>query len=410
MPEPEPPDYDERGAAITALHDWILWQGIHGTPFDQLLEELSQRLLDLGVPLMRLHTTFRALHPTYGAVGHRWESTLGKHSENFGTDGLVEWHSSPLYHMLVENLDTLRLRIPDPQVRARFPMLQTLHDRGGIDYFARRVAFVSPAEIADYDADEPPQGMMISLTSNAVDGFSERDLADMERLLPALSIVLKSSANRRMAEDLLSVYLGPDAGTRVLSGEIDRGSAQQLSAVILLFDLSGFTRMSETLAGQAIIGMLNGYYSMVVARIEENGGNVLKFMGDGLLAVFSQEDEHIAGSAALDTVRSIRTGMQEINATRQAEDQPVTGCTMALHAGDVLYGNIGGHTRLDFTVIGPAVNTAARLQGMCAHVDQTIVISARVARPHLFTQADLVSLGQYRMRGVSERIELFTLD
>lgn len=410
MPKPDSPDTEDRTAKIASLRDWVLWQGIHGAPFDQLLETVSERLVKLGVPLMRVHTTFRALHPTYGAIGHRWENTIGKQSEEFGTDAIVEWHSSPLYHMLVEDLDAFRARLDDDAMRARFPIFRDLHARGGTDYYARRIAFVGRDGSWDYDPDNPPEGMMMSLTCNATAGFSDRDIDDIETLLPALAIALKTAASRRMATDLLSTYLGPDAGRRVLSGEIDRGSSQQISAVILLFDLSGFTRLSETLEGTAIIDLLNDYYSMVVDEIDRRGGNVLKFLGDGLLAVFSQKNETAAGRAALDTVRAIRGAMAEINAKRQTAGQPVTGCTMALHAGDVLYGNIGGQNRLDFTVIGPAVNTTARLSSMCAHVDQPVVISARVARPQLASQPDLVSLGQYRMRGVSDRIELFTLD
>nr|WP_275411555.1 adenylate/guanylate cyclase domain-containing protein [Shimia biformata] len=195
-----------------------------------------------------------------------------------------------------------------------------------------------------------------------------------------------------------------------MRGEILRGTTERIGAVIMMFDLSGFTRLSETLEGDALIDMLNDYYGMVVDLIEARGGNVLKFIGDGLLAVFADNTELEAGRDALDTVLAIRDGMAETNTRRAAEQLPVTGCTMALHAGDVAYGNIGGRNRLDFTVIGPAVNTTSRLCGMCAHVDQPIVISARVARPHLQARSELVSLGTYRLRGVAERHELFTLD
>ena len=253
-------------------------------------------------------------------------------------------------------------------------------------------------------------GLLASWTTDQPGGFSDSNIVDLRALLPVLGLALKSNANYRMARDLLGTYLGADAGKRVLSGDILRGTTEQISAVVLMFDLSGFTRLSETLEGDALIGMLNDYYAMVVDRIEERGGNVLKFIGDGLLAVFTGSDETEAGARALDSVEALRAGMDEVKSRRTDEGLPVTDCTMALHAGDVAYGNIGGRNRLDFTVIGPAVNTTARLSGMCAHVDQPIVISARVARPHLKNRPALVSLGQYRLRGVAERVELFTLD
>jgi adenylate cyclase len=402
----------DRDAGIAALRDWILWQGIEGQNFEKLIEGMSLRLRDLGIGLIRVHTTFRALHPKYGAVAHRWHSDRGTESETFGNTITPnpEWISSPLYRMIVENLDEFRERLDEKAPVERYPILAEMRARGGTEYFAARVLYVDPSTLGEIDPLRPPEGMIISFVCDTPGGFSARDLDDLRAILPALAITLKAESSRKMTQDLLATYLGPDASGRVMSGEIDRGSSEKISAVILLFDLSGFTRLSETLEGRAIIDLLNGYYSVVVDKIERNGGNVLKFMGDGLLAVFSQADEHAAGRVAIDTVRAIRAEMQEINATREAEGQPTTRCTMALHAGDVLYGNIGGYSRLDFTVIGPAVNTTARLSGMCGHVDQPIVISARVARPHLSTEVDLVSLGQYRVRGVSERIELFTLD
>ena len=162
--------------------------------------------------------------------------------------------------------------------------------------------------------------------------------------------------------------------------------------------------------GEALIDMLNDYFGGVVGIVHAHHGHVLKFMGDGLLAVFTERDEGRNRLDAIDAVAEIRDEMTAISARRTNAGRPVTGFSAALHGGEVLYGNIGGPDRLDFTVIGPAVNAAARIQGMCSGLDQQILISSVVAQPALDQRPALVSVGVYRLRGVTDRVELFTLD
>ena len=229
-------------------------------------------------------------------------------------------------------------------------------------------------------------------------------------LLAPISLTLKSGANRKMAEDVTAAYLGTDASRRVLSGDITRGSSETIAAVIWYFDLRGFTTLTETLGGEAIIALLNDYFAIAVEIVEKHGGNVLKFMGDGMLAIFDLKAVPDARLQSVEAAVELRDVFAQTNGERAAQGLPVTGFTLGLHAGDVLYGNIGGKQRLDFTVIGPAVNTTARILGMSGPVGQDIVISSAVAAPLLESRTDLVSLGAYRLRGVTERQELFTLD
>lgn len=400
---------------IEALRVWTTQQGVIGTPFDVLTEGFCERACAAGLPLLRANFAMRAQHPTVGGFAYRWKRKSGLLHEEYTRDPNAEvgWDSSPLKTLVEGEGSEFRHRLT-PEFRPfAYPVFDELVEQGGTDYFAQQLSFLDQRRNFTGDAIDPQastMGLLSSWTTDAPDGFTEEDLGDLRILMPVLGLALKSNANYRMARDLLGAYLGADASQRVMSGEILRGTTERISAVILMFDLSGFTKLSETLDGDAVIELLNDYYGMVVDEIEDRGGNVLKFMGDGLLAVFAGHDETEAGRAALDTVEAIRGGMDRINAARAADGRTATGCTMALHAGDVAYGNIGGKNRLDFTVIGPAVNTTARLSGMCSHVDQPVVISARVARPHLKDRPALVSLGQYRLRGVAERHELFTLD
>jgi adenylate cyclase len=402
----------KRTAALADLSAWLIQQGLQDIPSEQVIAECCRQLRASGIPVMRAHTTLRAHHPEFGAMAFRWDAAQGAEQERFSrrNDAPEDWVKSPLFFLMQSPEADLRVRMLRDDPPSMFSFLETLRGRGATDYFAQKLLFGPPRATLAADPMSPPEGMVLSWTSDGAEGFSEADLEILRALLPTLGLVLKTMSLKRMAEDLLATYLGRDAGRRVLSGAIQRGSNETLEAVILYFDLQGFTKLSEALPGPEIIELLNDYFGSAVAVIEENGGNVLKFMGDGLLAIFNIEDVADAGHAALETATQLRGIMAEISARRRTSGLTATGFTLALHAGDVLYGNIGGTSRLDFTVIGPAVNTTARISGMTSLVDQSIIISARVAGPALAKRTDLVSIGTYRLRGVAERQELFTLD
>ncbi len=399
--------------AIDEIVDWALQQGLYGTHFEPLLTELCEKLVAAGMPLCRVNFSMRTLHPEIGAFAYRWKRVGGIMRENYERESTDnprhEWHQSPLKALVESEHMELRYRLTPENRPFPFPMFEDLVAQGVTDYLATQVVFI-PDLTAYMGADVPAGGMLITWAADGPEGFSQADLDAIHRLKPAIALALKSNGMAQMADDLLAAYLGGDAARRVMSGSIQRGSVDAIEAVILYFDLSGFTRLSEALPGPEIIELLNAYFGAVVPLIEARGGNVLKFMGDGMLAIFAKDTVEDTEWAAVDAICAIRDAVAEVSAARRAEGLAATGCTMSAHAGEALYGNIGAPTRLDFTVIGPAVNTAARINAMSAHVDQPIVIGANVARPLLDRRPDLVSLGQYRLRGVSERQELFTLD
>ncbi|MEO0390626.1 MAG: adenylate/guanylate cyclase domain-containing protein [Pseudomonadota bacterium] len=385
------------------LHAWVIQQGINGTPYADLLTQLCERLVAHGVPLVRANFSMRAYHPEFGAFAYRWKRATGISREVYerGDTVVTGWDDSPL-KALVDSPDTEAYHRFANGPPFAFPLFEDLIAQGAVDYFATQTRFNGQDATGGV-------GMLATWAGAGPNGFSQDDLALLRSLIPPLALALKASANHDMARDLMSTYLGADAGARVLSGAVGRGSVEGTQAVILYFDLAGFTRMSEAL-GPGIIEMLNAYFGAVVPAIEARGGNVLKFMGDGILAIFSKDTVPDTEMAAVEAVHDLQTAMAQVSAQRKAGGAPITTATIALHAGEVFYGNIGSATRLDFTVIGPAVNTAARIEAMCSAVDQAVVIGAQVARPLMDRRSDLVSLGQYRLRGVAERQELFTLD
>jgi adenylate cyclase len=312
--------------------------------------------------------------------------------------------------MLQKGNSELRVRLLDENELSRFPVLEELRARGATDYFASALFFGQATSSPGTDPDDPPEGMISSWTSDALKGFSDSDIGAIRELLPVLGLALKSASSYRTAYDLLAVYLGRDAGERVLSGDIQRGSLDTIRAVIWYFDLQGFTKLAETTPGDQMIVMLNDYFGAVVGAVEAYGGDVLKFMGDGLLAIFKFADDDSAGcSRAIAAADELLGTMATINERRVAEDLVLTNFSLALHLGDLMYGNIGAEDRLDFTVIGPAVNMAARIQAMCRPLEQDLIMSSAVAGQAVRERKRIVSIGRYVLRGIPEPQELFTL-
>lgn len=405
----------EMTAALADLTQWLIQQGLENTPVDVWLEECCERINAAGIPLMRVNLSNRAHHPEIGAVAFRWhrdkQSEQFTYSRNSSPEELLaEYRQSPLFYLMSNPISELRQRLDVPDPALDFPMFDDLRAVGATEYFAAKRYFLRKDQAHASDPTRLEEGMTISMSTDAEGGFTDAQIDGLRGMLAPMCLTLKCGANRLMAEDITAAYLGTDASKRVLSGDITRGSSDTISAVIWYFDLQGFTKMSESLPGPEIIDMLNDCFGLAVDVVERHGGNVLKFMGDGMLAIFDRDAIKDAGRVAVEAAVELRDMFAARNAQRAVAGQYVTGFTLALHQGDVLYGNIGGKTRLDFTVIGPAVNTTARILGMCSHVDQTIIISSAVAAPLRTQRPDLVSLGQYRLRGVTERQELFTLD
>lgn len=393
------------------LVDWLVRQGLEGAAQEQILSGYCSQLLSAGLPIMRVHVAQSTFHPKYGGMGFDWLRDGGVSRETYGftRDPNPRWLKSPLYHLLESGRGEMRERLAEMTTPCRFPMLDELKANGGTDYFAAALAFARRETLAEIDPTDVPEGVLISWTCDGPDGFADRQLALIRWTLPALGVALKSASNRRIAQDLMQVYLGRDAGNRVLSGEIQRGSLQTIEAAICYFDLVGFTALAERIPGPAVIEMLNAYFGLAVEVIERSGGHVLKFMGDGLMAMFDIGDARSDAWAALDTACELSRGMAALNAERDAAGLPVAGFTLALHDGQILYGNIGAETRLDFTVIGPTVNLAARLSDMHKAIGHDILVSENVRRSAGEDRRDLVSVGRYMLRSASEPMEVFTL-
>ncbi len=392
--------------AADALVTWLIKAGLDGISQADLLTGYCERLVAAGVPLWRASMGAATLHPLIDAHGHRWFAGQGVQEEFFPRDATPErlelWRQSPWYWMLEADQLTMRMRLATGEGTNRFPMLAELAAAGSTDYWACILGFGDQAQLGE------TMGVATSWTSAAPGGFSESQLALIEATLPAFALAFKAAIAIATAGTLVTTYLGEDAARRVLRGEIERGRVTNVRRVLWFSDLVGFTRLADALPQEQLLALLNAYADCLVGVVHAHGGQVLKFMGDGVLAVVDGTPAEACGQA-LAAAQAARGAIERLNRSRAAAGLPVTDFTLALHEGEVLYGNIGSQDRLDFTVVGPAVNEVSRIQALCRSLDQPLLISASFAGTCGELRQQLVSVGRYALRGVERPQELFTL-
>ncbi|HLT02687.1 MAG TPA: adenylate/guanylate cyclase domain-containing protein [Geminicoccaceae bacterium] len=396
----------DRSPEVTAITNWIVQQGLLRVPFAPLLEGFCERMVAIGVPLSRGYVSARTLHPTVRGTGCSWRAGEGTQDELYIHEavGSEEFLRSPFQHMLRTGRTRMRLRLAD-MASVDFPVVERLRREGGTDYLAHIVEF-------GVDGREEKTGALASWTTKDPRGFSSRDLALLDHMMPRLALAFSARLGFEITVNLLDTYVGPEAGRRILAGEIRRGMLQVISAVIFYADLRGFTSVADNHGREALVATLNDYFDCVVPVVGAHGGQVLKFLGDGLLATFPLED-HCAAAAcerAMDAAAEALRCVRDLNAKRAADGHPVMDLDIVLHLGDLFYGNVGSADRLDFTVIGPAVNEAARIEALCAQHGVNLLTSEAFARAATRSADRLVSIGRFVLRGVRSAQSIYTLE
>jgi adenylate cyclase len=401
-------------ADILALSARLTEAGLNGLSEDAIVNDFCERANAIGIPVDRALVIIDTLHPVYEGRLFRWGHdpsqpglveygrtvfpegmTLGEEEER----AAAGWRASPFFHMLTTGQSLMLLTEEHASV---FPVMRD-HLASGVKGGAAIVNRFGPSGvIGEMDA------VYSSWMTRQPGGFTDGQLAALERLVLTLALAVKAVALTRMTGTLMETYLGRDAAQRVLSGRIMRGVADRIDAAIWFSDLSGFTRVTDS-APEQVIPLLNDYADVAVSAIHAHGGDVLKLIGDGILAIFTAEDRAHACGAALNAANDARREVAALNARRAHDLLPVTDMYLGLHVGEVYYGNIGSLDRLDFTVVGPAVNEASRIATMCRSVEQPVLISQAFAAVD-GVRGRLVSVGRYVLRGVERPQELFTLE
>jgi adenylate cyclase len=395
-------------AEIAKLSGWLAKVGLEGRAETALVEGFCQRAVAAGLKLVRAIAFIDTLHPIHEGRAFRWErdkpdATVTEYGRTTEGEAAERWRANPYFRMLQDG-DALRRWRIKAEGEVEFPVFSEYRDASVTDFVAVINRFSADGVIGEMDC------FYAGWMSGDPDGFSEDDIRALERLTPFLGLAIKSASLGRIAETLVETYLGRDAGRRVLQGRIARGVADRIKTVLWFSDLRNYTRISDSADPELIIPLLNDYADAVVTAVHNHSGDVLKLIGDGVLAIFPAQDRGRACAAALDAAREAREAVATLNARRSAEGLPATDMYLGLHLGVVFYGNIGSKERLDFTVVGPAVNEVARIAAMCRSVDQPILMSSAFTASVAEERRRFASVGRYALRGVGKPQELFTLD
>ena len=405
------PDLAKAEPDTTGMIDWLLGEARLLPTIETLQEGICQRLVTAGVPLWRNTFNVPQLHPKMVGQVYTWlsdtrESNLWDVPRTVAAS--ATYHHSPV-GLMHRTGAKVRRRLTGDDAELDFPLLDELVEQGGTDYAILPMQAGS-ARSGFSGAGRPIDGVLYSgfgMTTKHPDGFSDAQIAIVESVLPALGTVVESMVYRLRAERLLDIYVGHEAGQRILSGQITIGTGRSIHAVILVCDLRDFTQLSETLPKEALLDLLKDYFACMVEPVGKAGGEVLKFLGDGMLAIFRLDDDEArdaAAARALIAALEAEAALARTNEQRVAAGKPAALTGIALHVGSVIFGNIGADDRLDFTVIGPAVNLASRIESECRALDSTILTSSTFAE---LCPVRLVSKGMHTLKGVTEPQELF---
>ncbi len=394
------------GVLVDRIADWLMSSALGRTGVDAIFEGCCQRLHAAGVPLVRALTAFRTLHPLFGSVNLVWRLNHGVdrspilHEQSFSTD---EWRRSPMHYLLRHRIPYLRRRLAGPHAIVDFPVLEDLRDGGVTDYLCYQAPFATEAEPGP-DA----HGILGSWATDRPSGFTDEDLRVFARIQRRYAVTCKVQIQDRITRNVLETYLGSDAGSRVLQGQIRRGDGERIHAVIWYSDMRDSTRLTDRLGPRAFIELLNLYFECTAGAVIAGGGEVLRFVGDAVLAIFPiREGGDDARNAAERALAAAREAEQRLSRTnrRLAETGNVSiEFGLGLHVGDVMYGNIGVPERLEFSVIGPAANEVARIEDLTKELGRRVLLSAAFAQA---AGAQCESLGAHRLRGVGVPVEVF---
>ncbi len=390
------------------LVEWLLAEGWTNDESAELIKQLADRIVATGIPLSRLLVFVHSLHPQVAGVRYTWLRDSGPvqvwpvpHS----AVATAVYRDSPVSALIDGAAACIRRRLDLPDPKLDFPILEDLLAEGATDYVALPLVF-SNGEIN-----------VVSFVTHRSGGFSDLEMAQLDATTKVLARLLEVHSVRRTAKTLLDTYLGKHTGERVLRGLVKRGDGEDLHAVIWFCDLRNSTAMADNMPRGAFLHVLNDFFDCMAGAVLHHGGEVLRFIGDAALAIFPIGnssngvdrgccDSATACHTALAAAKDAQSRMDARNSERRVRNEPPLRYGLALHMGDVTYGNIGVPQRLEFTVIGSAANEAARLEGLCRTLNQPLLISAEFQRCF---PGELISLGHHTLRALPGFVEVFTL-
>ena len=385
-----------RRAGAEALRDWLVAEAVQIVDAGALLSAIAEHLVGLGLPLDRLTTAIEVLHSEYAGVGRFWTREGGvsvrffRHSDGEGDEIDRVYKASPFYEAY-ETGRWIELDIANIADDA-YGIVPELKEAGYRHYICIPLALTTGSRNG------------ITLATREPRGFDEADRAVLRFLLPTLAIVMELTATRRRLDTVLKIYVGDEPHRAILAGEIRRGQVNRIRSAILFADMRGYTERSSTLTPEGAVDLLNDYFDCLVPPIEAEGGEVLKYMGDGLLAIFRESGDDLGG-AAQSALSAADEALRRVDAANAAgRFAPPIEVGIALHHGEAAYGNVGSGTRLDFTVIGRDVNLASRLAKLNKVLGEPLLMSRTFVE---FLWGDPDPLGPHALDGFSDAVAIY---
>ncbi len=373
-----------------AIRDWLDGEARFIKDPDVGTAEFARRLVAAGVPLDRMMTAMPTLYSARRGLGRFWTAEDGVRQLEFPWDNEQAYAESP-FHDAHELREWVEFRLDEVE-DDRYGIVPELRAEGVTHYICAPIFFRDGTEGG------------ITYATKRAGGFSETDLAILRAIEPTIGLVLEVNRAWRIIRETLTMYVGEEPRRQILSGQVRLGEVMHMRSAIVFADMRGFTALSSRMTAEQSVALLNRYFACVVPPIEDSGGQVLKYIGDGVLAIYRVDgDEHAACAAALEASDAI---LRAVNRDRaRASDEDRFDIKVALHFGEVAYGNIGSGTRLDYTVVGRDVNIASRLTDLAGRLERRVLISREFA--DMLPAVEFHPAGEHMLRGVSEPQSVF---
>jgi len=390
------------------IKDWLLAQSLSDDAIAVTVMGLINRLLEGGVPISRMSIGRSILHPAIGAIEMRWTSQSGEvKTISHAKEVVLEYQNlnNPLTDLIKSNQDQFHANLGNADEVAQYQMFSQLTAKGDTGFIAFKRAFGMSQVLSSIVATEF-RGAVVWFCTDRPGGFSDRELSGLEHLITPLCTCIRVENDQFLTSAILDTYLGRISGQQVLAGHIERGDGQQIDCAIFYSDLRGSVALSQHLDTQQYLDTVNAFFDCTANAVAEYGGEVLKFIGDGVLAIFpinSARPRANMCAAALASAREAFARAAHTNKSRLNDGLPDIDFGIALHVGSVIYGNVGTAKRLDFTATGPAVGMAARVEQLTRSLDASLLATADFAA-HVSEEG--TALPPQTLRGFQDNVSL----
>lgn len=390
---------------IRGVAEWLVDQSLGNPDIFTMFRGACERINAAGVPISRAMITYQTLHPTIDIEMAVWRRGKGVELEQYAprADEPQSWRDSPLKFMLDSNMNMFRRRLTGPEATHDFPVLQSFADNGYTDYYAMATEFQTHSMIQVNN----PRGILISWCTDRPSGFSDNDINALQRIQRRFAVSCKTVIQSNISRNIAETYLGPRAAEKVLSGNIHRGDGEVTRAVVWYSDMHGSTRLADTMPQEHYLELLNDYFESSAGAVQAAGGEVLEFIGDAVLAIFpveSDQDIPKAAESASIAVQDALSRGEQCNSERRVAGKATFDFSIAVTLGEVMFGNIGIAKRLSFSVIGPTVNEASRIEKLTRTLNVKALATASVANatPGFWKRGQ-----EHQLAGVSLPVCLF---